>query len=91
MPIVFFCFEFFSLFVMLLWGLFLFKLELMAKGEIRDENVNRGWGNKLKMSKGAFDYGVGCQKGVGKWSQLKQRNLFLSCGGYMGVFVFQTC
>jgi hypothetical protein len=54
------------LFFVLFWGLFPFKLKLMVKGEVRDENVNRGRG-RLKMSKGAFDYvGTDIKKGLGK-------------------------
>jgi hypothetical protein len=29
---------------------------------VRDETVNRGWESNLKMSKGAFDYGVWMSK-----------------------------
>jgi hypothetical protein len=63
----------------------------MAKGEVRDENVNRGREVSLKCQRVQLIIGYGCENGVGKWGQLKQRNLPLSCGGYMGVFVFQTC
>ena len=41
----------FLLFFLLFWSLISFRLELMAKGKRKNENVNKGQGSKLKMSK----------------------------------------